>query len=131
MEYLRTIAHLRPRTNMFSAAFRVRSVAAYAIHKFFNENGFVYAHTPLITGSDCEGAGEMFTVTTLDPENPPRTGGGHSGLYPGLLPEAYVPDCFWAVGSGVHGDGLWKSLYIWADLPCRKVLHNAMRQSFG
>lgn len=76
MEYLRTIAHLRPRTNMFSAAFRVRSVAAYAIHKFFNENGFVYAHTPLITGSDCEGAGEMFTVTTLAPENPPRTEAG-------------------------------------------------------
>lgn len=76
MEYLRTIAHLRPRTNTFSAAFRVRSAAAYAIHKFFHENGFVYAHTPLITGSDCEGAGEMFTVTTLDPENPPRTEDG-------------------------------------------------------
>ncbi|WP_195983491.1 asparagine--tRNA ligase [Clostridium sp. D33t1_170424_F3] len=76
MEYLRTIAHLRPRTNMFSAAFRVRSAAAYAIHKFFHENGFVYAHTPLITGSDCEGAGEMFTVTTLDAENPPRTESG-------------------------------------------------------
>ena len=76
MEYLRTIAHLRPRTNTFSAAFRVRSAAAYAIHKFFNENGFVYAHTPLITGSDCEGAGEMFTVTTLDSENPPRTEDG-------------------------------------------------------
>ena len=76
MEYLRTIAHLRPRTNTFSAAFRVRSAAAYAIHKFFNENGFVYAHTPLITGSDCEGAGEMFTVTTLDLENPPRTEDG-------------------------------------------------------
>ena len=76
MEYLRTIAHLRPRTNTFSAAFRVRSAAAYAIHKFFNKNGFVYAHTPLITGSDCEGAGEMFTVTTLDPENLPRTEDG-------------------------------------------------------
>lgn len=76
MEYLRTIAHLRPRTNTFSAAFRVRSAAAYAIHKFFHENGFVYAHTPLITGSDCEGAGEMFTVTTLNPENPPRTESG-------------------------------------------------------
>lgn len=71
VEYLRTIPHLRPRTNTFSAAFRVRSVAAYAIHKFFNENGFVYAHTPIITGSDCEGAGEMFRVTTLAPENPP------------------------------------------------------------
>ncbi len=76
LEYLRTVAHLRPRTNTFSAAFRVRSAAAYAIHKFFNEQGFVYAHTPLITGSDCEGAGEMFTVTTLDMNNPPRTEDG-------------------------------------------------------
>ena len=76
MEYLRTIAHLRPRTNTFSAAFRVRSAAAFAIHKFFQERGFVYAHTPLITGSDCEGAGEMFHVTTLDLENPPRTEDG-------------------------------------------------------
>ena len=57
LEYLRTVAHLRPRTNTFSAAFRVRSAAAFAIHKFFQENGFVYAHTPIITGSDCEGAG--------------------------------------------------------------------------
>lgn len=72
LEYLRTIAHLRPRTNTFSAAYRVRSAAAYAIHKFFQERGFIYAHTPLITGSDCEGAGEMFHVTTLDMENPPR-----------------------------------------------------------
>ena len=72
MEYLREIAHLRPRSNTFSAVFRVRSVLAYAIHRFFNERGFVYVHTPLITGSDCEGAGEMFRVSTLDPENPPR-----------------------------------------------------------
>lgn len=71
-EYLRTIPHLRPRTNTFAATFRVRSLIAYAIHKFFNERGFVYVHTPLITGSDCEGAGEMFQVTTLDMENPPR-----------------------------------------------------------
>ncbi len=68
-EYLRTIAHLRPRTNTFSAVFRVRSLAAFAIHKFFNERGFVYAHTPIITASDAEGAGEMFRVTTLDLEN--------------------------------------------------------------
>ena len=73
---MRDIAHLRPRTNLFSAAFRVRSAAAFAIHKFFNERGFVYVHTPLITGSDCEGAGEMFHVTTLDLENPPRTEDG-------------------------------------------------------
>ena len=75
-EFLREIAHLRPRTNTFSAVFRVRSVVAYAIHKFFQEQGFVYVHTPLITGSDCEGAGEMFRVTTLDMENPPMTEDG-------------------------------------------------------
>ena len=71
VEYLREIAYLRPRTNLFSAIFRVRSEAAYAIHSFFHERGFVYVHTPLITASDCEGAGEMFRVTTLDPKEPP------------------------------------------------------------
>ena len=70
-EYLRTVAHLRPRTNTFMAVFRVRSLVAYAIHKFFQEQDFVYVHTPLITGSDCEGAGEMFRVTTLDTDNIP------------------------------------------------------------
>jgi len=65
-EYLRTISHLRPRTNTFEAVFRVRSLTAYAIHKFFQERDFVYVHTPIITGSDCEGAGEMFQVTSLD-----------------------------------------------------------------
>ena len=72
LEYLRTMTHLRPRTNTFQAVFRVRSLAAYAIHRFFQERGFVYVHTPLITGSDCEGAGEMFQVTTLDLNNVPR-----------------------------------------------------------
>ena len=76
VDYLRTIAHLRPRTNLFSAAFRVRSVAAHAIHCFFQERGFVYVHTPIITASDCEGAGEMFRVTTLDMENLPKTQDG-------------------------------------------------------
>ena len=76
VEYLRSIQHLRPRTNLFSAAFRVRSVAAHAIHCFFQDQGFVYVHTPIVTGSDCEGAGEMFQVTTLDLENPPRTQDG-------------------------------------------------------
>ena len=76
MEYLRTITHLRPRTNTFQAVFRVRSLAAYAIHKFFQERDFVYVHTPLITASDCEGAGEMFQVTTLDLSEPPRTEDG-------------------------------------------------------
>lgn len=72
MEFLREIAHLRPRSNMFSAVFRVRSLVAYAIHQFFQDQNFVYVHTPIITGSDCEGAGEMFRVTTLDMDNPPR-----------------------------------------------------------
>ena len=75
-EYLRTISHLRPRTNTFQAVFRVRSLIAYAIHNFFMERGFVYVHTPLITGSDCEGAGEMFQVTTLDLNNVPKTEDG-------------------------------------------------------
>ncbi len=75
-EYLRTISHLRPRTNTFQAVFRVRSLIAYAIHKFFQEREFVYVHTPLITGSDCEGAGEMFQVTTMDLKNIPLTEDG-------------------------------------------------------
>lgn len=72
LEFLREIAHLRPRSNTFSAVFRVRSLVAYAIHKFFQDNNFVYVHTPIITGSDCEGAGEMFRVTTLDLDKLPR-----------------------------------------------------------
>ena len=76
MEFLREIAHLRPRSNTFSAVFRVRSVAAYAIHKFFQDKNFIYVHSPEITGSDCEGAGEMFQVTTLDLDNLPRTEDG-------------------------------------------------------
>ncbi len=78
LEYLRTIAHLRPRTNTFQAVFRVRSLAAYAIHKFFQERDFVYAHPPIITGSDAEGAGEMFRVTTLSPKDVPLTEDGEA-----------------------------------------------------
>ena len=73
MEFLRTITHLRARTNTFQAVFRVRSLIAYAIHQYFQERNFVYVHTPLITGSDCEGAGEMFRVTTLDMDEVPKT----------------------------------------------------------
>ena len=76
LEYLRTIQHLRPRANLFQCVFRVRSVAAQAIHRFFHDKGYVYVHTPLITGSDCEGAGEMFRVTTLDPDALPMTDAG-------------------------------------------------------
>jgi asparaginyl-tRNA synthetase len=71
-EFLREIAHLRPRSNLFGCVFRVRSRLAYAIHQFFQDRGFAYVHTPIITGSDCEGAGELFRVTTLDLKNPPR-----------------------------------------------------------
>ena len=76
IEYLRTIQHLRPRTNLFSAVFRVRSAAAHAVHCFFQDRGFVYVHTPIITASDCEGAGEMFQVTTLNMQDPPKTQDG-------------------------------------------------------
>ncbi|NLK34342.1 MAG: asparagine--tRNA ligase, partial [Gracilibacteraceae bacterium] len=76
-EFLRSIAHLRPRTNTFSAVFRIRSLVAYAIHRFFQDQGFVYVHAPIITGSDAEGAGEMFRVTTIDMDNPPRTKDGN------------------------------------------------------
>lgn len=77
LEFLRSIAHLRPRTNTFGAVLRIRHALAFAVHKFFNDRGFFYFHTPLITASDCEGAGAMFQVTTLDVENPPRTDDGH------------------------------------------------------
>ena len=76
LEYMRTIAHLRPRANIYNAVFRIRSLVAYAIHSFFQERGFVYVHTPIITGSDCEGAGEMFQVTTLDLNNLPKKDDG-------------------------------------------------------
>ncbi len=76
LEFLRDIAYLRPRTNTFGAVLRIRHAMAFAIHKYFNEHGFYYLHTPLITASDCEGAGAMFNVTTLDMDNPPRTDEG-------------------------------------------------------
>ena len=82
LEYLRTMTHLRPRTNTFQAVFRVRSLAAYAIHKFFQERDFVYVHTPLITSSDAEGAGEMFRVTTLDMNELPKTSSARLQILP-------------------------------------------------
>ncbi|MCB0346915.1 MAG: asparagine--tRNA ligase, partial [Bdellovibrionales bacterium] len=92
-EYLRTIAHLRPRTNTFGAVFRVRHAVAMAIHKFFDERNFVYLHSPIITTSDCEGAGEMFRVSTLDAANPPRVDGKSDG------PVDYSQDFFGAEAS--------------------------------
>ena len=92
LEFLRTVPHLRPRTNTFQAVFRVRSLAAYAIHKFFQERGFVYVHTPLITGSDCEGAGEMFRVTTLDLKNVPLDQKGEVDFSKDFFGKSYQPD---------------------------------------
>ena len=85
LEFLREIAHLRPRTNTFGAVLRLRHTMIFAVHKFFNDKGFYNLHTPIITGSDAEGAGEMFRVTTLDPVNPSRTEEGESRLFQGLF----------------------------------------------
>jgi asparaginyl-tRNA synthetase len=99
LEFLREIAHLRPRTNTFGAVLRIRHAMAFAIHKYFNDNGFYYIHAPIITGSDAEGAGAMFRVTTLDLKNPPRSRNGRVGTIPGL--------------------------YVWPDLPRRKFKYSA------
>ena len=122
VEFLRTMPHLRPRTNTFSAAFRVRSVAAYGIHKFLQENGFVYVHTPLITESDCEGAGEMFRVTTLDAAPNGRRRGG---FFPGLLRPRYEPDGLRPAGGRGDGHGLRQDLYLRPHLPRREFQHTA------
>ena len=101
LEYLRTIAHLRPRTNTFSAAFRIRSAAAYAIHKFFQERGFVYAHTPIISCSDCEGAGEMFQVTTLDPVELAK-----SGKEPDYADDFFGKKAYLTVSGQLQGEAM-------------------------
>lgn len=100
LEYLRTIQHLRPRTNTFQAVFRVRSVVAQAIHRFFDERGFVYVHTPIFTGSDCEGAGEMFRVTTLDMDNPPKTEDGKVDF----SKDFFGKSCNLTVSGQLHGE---------------------------
>lgn len=100
LEYLRSIQHLRPRTNTFQAVFRVRSVVAQAIHRFFDERGFVYVHTPIFTGSDCEGAGEMFRVTTLDMQNPPKTKDGKIDY----SRDFFGKSCNLTVSGQLHGE---------------------------
>jgi asparaginyl-tRNA synthetase len=92
MEYLREVAHLRPRTNVIGAVTRVRHCLAMAVHRFFHEQGFFWIHTPIITGSDAEGAGQMFRVSTLDAANPPRTAAGGVDWEQGLLRQAGPPD---------------------------------------
>ncbi len=123
-EYLRTISHLRPRTNTFQAVFRVRSIIAYAIHKFFQERDFVYVHTPLITGSDCEGAGEMFQVTTLDLDNVPKTRGRQGGLQPGLLRTSDQPDGQRPAERGDVCLRIPQCVYIRADFPRGEFQHH-------
>ena len=135
LEYLREIAHLRPRSNTFSAVFRVRSLVAYAIHKFFQENGFVYVHTPIITGSDAEGAGEMFRVTTLDPANPPMADGqvDYSQDFFGketnltvsgqlrLLWKGNKPYSVRSAGSRNFCNGFQRCIYFRTYFPCGKL----------
>ena len=112
------MTHLRPRTNTFQAVFRVRSLCAYAIHKFFQERGFVYVHTPLITGSDCEGAGEMFQVTTLDPKNIPLTEDGSVDYSQGFLRKGDKPYRKRTAERRDLCTGIPQYLHIRTDLPC-------------
>ena len=128
LEYLRSIAHLRPRTNTLSAVFRVRSVAAFAIHRFFNERGFVYAHTPLITASDCEGAGEMFRVTTLPAQNPPLNEDGSVDFSEDFFGKPANLTVSGQLEGEMHGDGVRQNLYLWSDLPRGEFQYAAPRR---
>ncbi len=105
LEFLRENAHLRFRTATFSAIFRIRHAMAFAIHKYFNEKGFYYLHTPIITASDAEGAGQMFRVSTLDPKNPPLTEDGEIDYDAGFFWKTNQPDCFGPVGRGTGCTG--------------------------
>lgn len=125
LEYLRTIAHLRPRTNTFSAVFRVRSVAAYAIHQFFQEQGFVYIHTPIITASDCEGAGEMFRVTTLDLDHVPKNEDGTVDYSQDFFGKSANLTVSGQPERRVLCPGLWQRLYLRPHLPRREFQHPA------
>ena len=111
-EFLREIAHLRPRSNLFSSVFRVRSRLAFAVHQFFQDRGFVYVHTPIITGSDCEGAGELFRVTTLDAENAANRE-GRNRLRERFLRPADLSDCERPTGSGGFRAGIVQRLHLW------------------
>jgi len=122
LEYLRTIAHLRPRTNTYSAVFRVRSILAFAIHKFFQERGFVYAHTPIITASDAEGAGEMFRVSTLDMLDPPKTEDGKVDFSKDFFgKETNTLQSAASLKLKCFALCLQKYLHLWTYLPCGKL----------
>lgn len=124
VEFLRSIAHLRPRTNMYSAVFRVRSEVAFVIHKFFNEKGFVYVHTPLITASDCEGAGEMFQVTTLDLENPPKTEDGKIDYSQDFFGKKASLTVSGQLEAEIYAMAFKNNIYFRTYFPCRKFQHS-------
>ena len=124
LEYLREIAHLRFRTNTFGAVFRVRHSLAFAIHEFFNKKGFVYLHTPIVTASDAEGAGEMFRVTTLPFDNPPRLEDRSIDFKEDFFWEKHQPYCKRTIGSRTGSHGVWRGLYIRTSIPCRKFKHH-------
>ena len=121
VEFLRTIAHLRPRTNLFNAAFRVRSEAAFAIHQFFHDRGFVYAHTPLITASDAEGAGDMFHVTTLDLNNVPKTADGQVDYSQDFFGSPTNLTVSGQLEAETFGPGLWQRPIPLAPRSARKT----------
>ena len=124
LEYLRTVPHLRPRTNTFQAVFRVRSLIAYAIHQFFQERGFVYVHTPIITGSDCEGAGEMFQVTTMDLNNIPKDKEGKVDFSQDFFGKMTNLTVSGQLDVETFAQA-FRNVYVRSDVPCRKFQHGA------
>ena len=126
-EFLRTISHLRPRTNKYGAAFRIRSKLSYAIHRFFQERGFAYIHTPILTGSDCEGAGELFQVTALDLEKPPPVR-RQDRLQPGFFWPARQSDGFRPTGSRNVRPGTGGCVYLRTHFPGGKFQYQPARR---
>ena len=121
LEFLRKIAHLRVRTNTFGAIYRVRHAMIFAVHKFFTEKGFYNIHTPIVTGSDAEGAGEMFRVTTLDPANPAKTDNGEVDYSKDFFGKRNQPDCIWSAGGRNSMPGIIRCLYIRPHIQGRKL----------
>ena len=124
LEFLREIAHLRPRTNTFSAILRIRHALAFAVHKYYNDNGFFYLHTPIITASDAEGAGEMFRVTTLDAEKPPRDEAGKIDYKEDFFGQGNQPDRFGPTGRRTGCLGFVQNLHLRPHVPGRKLQHH-------
>ncbi len=120
-EYLRTQAHLRPRNNTFGAITRVRTTLANAIHNYFHDNGFHWINTPIVTGSDCEGAGELFRVSTLDFSNMPRTGEGEVDFSQDFFCRGVLPHGIRPVGGGVLLPGHEQGVYLWPHIPRGKL----------